>query len=152
MAKYICPKCKSKYELTEDQERYLQDHSMPAPICDACNIATEAAFVAPQANHVTLDTDFPAKPNGYQLAAERDANREISSIVGWICPVCGRGNAPLLGTCPCHREKGRKAQATQISMSTLAAEHGLDYHAEVSRIREEHDDHLSAPSDQNYRP
>ena len=21
--------------------------------------------------------------------------------IGWICPVCGRGNAPQVTTCPC---------------------------------------------------
>lgn len=26
---------------------------------------------------------------------------------GWECPVCGRGNAPTLETCPCFREKNK---------------------------------------------
>ena len=24
-----------------------------------------------------------------------------NEIKGWICPVCGRGNAPWSATCPC---------------------------------------------------
>lgn len=24
---------------------------------------------------------------------------------GWICPVCGRGNAPFTSTCPCVHQK-----------------------------------------------
>ena len=30
---------------------------------------------------------FPTMPNTYSY--------------GWICPVCGRGNAPYVKTCPC---------------------------------------------------
>ena len=27
--------------------------------------------------------------------------KEFNGLPGWICPVCGRGNAPYTSTCPC---------------------------------------------------
>ena len=25
----------------------------------------------------------------------------VAPMTGWICPVCGRGNAPFTSSCPC---------------------------------------------------
>jgi prophage tail gpP-like protein len=38
----------------------------------------------------------------------------VSGNRGWICPVCGRGNAPFVVDCACHREgKAKQADAKQ---------------------------------------
>jgi len=40
---------------------------------------------------------------------------ELSSpnnLVGWECPVCGRGNAPTTSTCPCYYD-GRVTTSTE---------------------------------------
>lgn len=29
---------------------------------------------------------------------------------GWKCPICGRGNAPTLLTCPCFRENNKNGR------------------------------------------
>lgn len=39
---------------------------------------------------------------------------------GWICPVCGRGNAPFTSTCPC---KPIDLKITCNNIYTTALEH-----------------------------
>jgi len=37
-------------------------------------------------------------------AAERETieKRKLETVMhGWLCPACGRGNAPMTPTCPC---------------------------------------------------
>jgi uncharacterized OB-fold protein len=31
-------------------------------------------------------------------------------LMGWECPVCGRGNAPARLTCPCFKEKNKNGR------------------------------------------
>ena len=32
--------------------------------------------------------------------------RDFGKQEGWICPVCGRGVAPWMDTCPCQKDAG----------------------------------------------
>lgn len=29
-----------------------------------------------------------------------------SGLIGWVCPVCGRGLSPYTAACPCQNQKG----------------------------------------------
>lgn len=36
-----------------------------------------------------------------QVAREQEESQAAAGIVGWVCPVCGRGLSPVQQTCPC---------------------------------------------------
>ena len=35
---------------------------------------------------------------------------------GWVCPKCGRVNAPWMGTCPCYVDKVNKSNSYKINL------------------------------------
>ena len=46
--------------------------------------------------------DIKVKPIIYYTAPELNKNTEPQVITyGWICPKCGRANAPWVSSCPC---------------------------------------------------
>ena len=39
-------------------------------------------------------------------APTNDAVPSHSGLIGWVCPVCGRGLSPYTTVCPCQNQKG----------------------------------------------
>ena len=35
-----------------------------------------------------------------------EAVPSYSGLIGWVCPVCGRGLSPYTAVCPCQNQKG----------------------------------------------
>ena len=64
--------------------------------------------------------------------------RGVPGVVGWLCPACGRGNAPTLMTCPCADQRVRTADYLGLPAPTLtftacdgSADHGNCKHKAV---------------------
>jgi hypothetical protein len=55
---------------------------LPTSICTACGERFHNAHVCPVQNPTVMPTIPPLQ-------------------TGWLCPACGRGNAPMNMTCPC---------------------------------------------------
>lgn len=36
-----------------------------------------------------------------------ESEQKPIGLVGWVCPVCGRGNSPYTSTCPCIQGHGQ---------------------------------------------
>jgi len=48
----------------------------------------------------TTSTSTPIDPEPSRTAIDTTPT-PVVGIYGWICPLCGRGNAPFTSTCPC---------------------------------------------------
>lgn len=62
----------------------------------------EGAGYAPSTQQ--LETVLLALVRLNLVPREKDANVPLNlppHQLGWLCPACGRGNAPMTATCPC---------------------------------------------------
>ena len=78
--------------------------------CGAEMISTTGGnYTCPKCNMGINDLVY--RPSNYDIPMPQGFGEQE----GWICPVCGRGVAPWVDVCPCHKDSGKVNITTTTS-------------------------------------
>jgi hypothetical protein len=78
--------------------------------CENCIHIGISSYGTPGWCHLFKDFMEPAESeyerlpeclSGEEAMTLRNVGARAPFQMGWVCPVCGRGNAPMTQTCPC---------------------------------------------------